>query len=98
MSLEANQHENMSCFDGGSAFILAGQNHMPQNLNLETYHPPKHVKFRQATQCTFRCLGSPSLETYPTKTCKVLGIMFQPHPPIFHVLPCDPHPCPMTHP
>jgi len=37
-------------------------------------------------------------ETYPTKTCNVLGAMFQPHPPIFHVPPCDPHPCPMTHP
>jgi hypothetical protein len=34
----------------------------------------------------------------PAKTCKVSGAMFQPHAPIFHVPPCDPHPCPMTHP
>ncbi len=37
-------------------------------------------------------------KTYPIKTCNVLGAMFWPHPSIFHVPPCDPHPCPMTHP
>jgi hypothetical protein len=37
-------------------------------------------------------------ETYPTETCNVSGDMLQPQQPIFHVPPCDPHPCPMTHP
>jgi hypothetical protein len=39
-----------------------------------------------------------ALETYPIETCNVSGAMFRPHPPIFHVPPCDLHPCPMTHP
>jgi hypothetical protein len=37
-------------------------------------------------------------KTYPTKTCVVLGTMFQSHPPISHVPPCNLHPWPMTHP
>jgi len=34
----------------------------------------------------------------PIKTCNILGAMFWPYVPIFHVPPCNPHPCPMTHP
>ncbi len=34
----------------------------------------------------------------PIETCNILGAMFWPYVPIFHVPPCDPHPCPMTHP
>jgi hypothetical protein len=46
----ANQHENMSCFDGGLMFVSTNQKshtmkHELQNLNLETYHPSKHVYF-----------------------------------------------------
>jgi len=37
-------------------------------------------------------------KTYPTKTCNISRAMFWPHPPIFHVPGCNPHPCPMTHP
>jgi len=34
-------------------------------------------------------------KTYPIETCNVSKAMFHPHPPIFHVPPCDPHPCPI---
>jgi hypothetical protein len=34
----------------------------------------------------------------PIETCHVSIVMFRPHAPIFHVPPCNPHPCPMTHP
>lgn len=34
----------------------------------------------------------------PIKICNVSGAMFWSHVPIFHVSPCDLHPCPMTHP
>ncbi len=61
----ANQHENMSCFSSGLALISAGwklctTKHEPQNKNLKTYHPPKHVKFQQVVWRMFQCPGSPS--------------------------------------
>ncbi len=34
----------------------------------------------------------------PIETCNVSRVMFWPYGPIFLVPPCDPHPCPMTHP
>jgi len=80
----------MSCFDGGPPLILVGQKpramkHEPRNLNLETYNPPKHVKFQWVAQCTFQFPNSLSLETYPIKTCNVSRAMFWPHLPIFRV-------------
>jgi hypothetical protein len=34
----------------------------------------------------------------PPKHVTFSRTMFQPHPRIFHAPPCNPHPCPMTHP
>jgi hypothetical protein len=63
------------------------------------YHPPKHVKFRwHNPMCILMHEQPKPLKHIPTNTCNILRAMFWPHPPIFHVPPCNPHPCPMTHP
>jgi hypothetical protein len=100
----ANQHRNMSCFGGGPALVSTNLKshtlkHEPRNLNLETYHPSKHVKFQQVIRHVFQCPNNLSPQNIlKTKTCNILRAMFRPHAPIFHVLPCNPHPYPMTHP
>jgi len=53
-----NQHGNMPCCNGSPMFVSVNQKpcttkHKPQNLNLETYHPPKHVKFWHAAWHAF---------------------------------------------
>jgi hypothetical protein len=96
---EANWLENMSCFDGGLALISTSwksrvTKHELQNLNLDTYHSSKHVKFWRAAWHTFWCLGNPSprnisqrFNSYVSAPCA--------H---FPCSPCNPHACPMTHP
>jgi hypothetical protein len=99
VGVEANRHGNMSCFGDSLVLVLVNQKphatkHEPRNLPpIETCQVsmgnPTHVSM----------FGQPKpLKHIPTKSCNVLGSMFGPHAPILHVPPCDPHPCPMTHP
>jgi len=65
MGVRASWHGKMSCFGADLAFISVDQKscatkHESQNLNLETHHPLKHVKFRWATQHVFGCPSNPS--------------------------------------
>jgi len=90
----------MSCIGGGPASISAGQK--PRATKYE----PQNLPATQTCQVSAgrpACIfmpgqPKPPKHTYPTKICDVWGAMFQPHPPIFHVRPCNPHACPMTHP
>jgi hypothetical protein len=62
--------------------------HEPQNLSSFNEQPDMHFDTR--------AVRTP--KHIPIQTCNVSRTMFQPHVPIFHVSPCDPHPCPMTNP
>jgi hypothetical protein len=100
---EANWYENMSCFVGGLALISIGQKprvtkHEFQNLNLDTYHSSKYVKFWWAARHTFQCPGTQAPETYPHQNIKRFNSYVL--APCTHLpcSPCNPHPCPLTHP
>ncbi len=95
----ANWHRNMSCFGGGLVLISASQKlhaleHEPRNL------PP--IKTCQVSTSSVTRISMPRQseppKPIPIKTCILSRAMFQPHVPIFHVSPYDPHPCPMTNP
>jgi hypothetical protein len=86
-SPRANQHRNMSCFVGGLVSVSAGQK--PHALE----HEPRNSPPTKTCQVT-----TSDLIVRTPQTCNISRAMFQPHVPIFHVPPCDPHPCPMTHP
>jgi hypothetical protein len=66
----------MSCFGSSPTLVSASwksraSKHEPWNLNLETYHPSKHVKFWRAAQHAFQCWAARTLETYhPLKHVK----------------------------
>jgi hypothetical protein len=83
-SFEANQHGNMSCLNGNSMLVLTDRKlrvtkHKPQNLNFNTYHLPKHIKFQGVAQHTFQCLNNPNPQNIsPSKHVTFWELCFGP--------------------
>ncbi len=77
------------------SFQLA-ENCAPQNMNLKTrtFKPTTHQNMSGGPMC-FLMPGQPQPSKHITSKRVT---MFWSHPPMFHVPPCNPHPCPMTHP
>jgi hypothetical protein len=74
------------------------ENCTPWNMSFKTWtlKPTTYWNMLHFGKQSNVCLES--WATQALKTCNVSGIMFWPYvPPIFHVPPCNPHPCPMTH-
>jgi hypothetical protein len=96
--LGANHDGHMSCFDGGLALISANWKSctVKHALGTRTLKPTTHRTCQVSAMLPnvhFDVWGARTLET-----CNISGAMFQPHPPILYVPPCDHHPCPITHP
>ncbi len=76
------------------------KNHTPQNMSLETRTSKLTThgnmsSFSKQPDTRFDAWAIRALGTYPTETCNISRAMFRPHPPIFHVPPCNPHPQPI---
>ncbi len=73
------------------------RNCTPRNMNLKTKtsKPTTHQNmssFGGRPNAHFNASTTWAPKRYPTKTCNISGTRFQPHQPIFHVPPCNPHP------
>jgi len=87
---EANRHENMSCFSDGPALISTGRKlrTIKHELKTRTSKPTTHrnmSSFGKRSSAPLDAEVAQAPQTYPTETCNLSGVMFQPHPPIFHV-------------
>jgi hypothetical protein len=89
----------MSCFGGSLTFVLAGQKPQATKQEPRNLPPTKTCQVLVMRPNThFDARVAQARETYPTESCNISRAMFQPQLRISHVPPCDPHPCPMTHP
>ncbi len=73
------------------------KNRASQNVSLETRTSKLTThwnmsSFDERPDAHFDSQAPRTPKTYPIETCNILGTMFQPHPPISHVPPCNPHP------
>ncbi len=71
------------------SFPLVG-NYTPRNMSLKTrtLKPTTHrnmSSFSKWSSACFNAQVAQAPQTYPTETCNISGVMFQPHPPIYHV-------------